>query len=121
MHVPQIPFGIYTRNAAFAVDFCWDGWDASQRERAVRILAHKSVEPYWRLVSLSPFMGLHHLRSKNQGSNVLGAAIIASLAVGESLSENAVWFESLLQTYIWILAHDIGRAGLSHRLDRGLW
>jgi len=118
VQVPQIPFGIYTRNAAFAADFCWDGWNGAQRERIVRILAQKSVETYWRLVSLTPFMGLHHLRSKNQGSNVLSAALIASLAVGDSVPENALWFDSLLQTYLWILAHDIGPAGTN--LESGL-
>lgn len=118
VHVPQIPFGMYTRNAAFAADFCWDGWSESRRERVLRILAHRSVETYWRLVSLSPFMGLHHLRSKNQGSNVLSAALIASLVVGDSVPENALWFDSLLQTYVWILAHDIGPAGT--HLESGL-
>ncbi|MEE8450528.1 MAG: hypothetical protein V3R99_01400 [Thermoguttaceae bacterium] len=118
VNVPQIPFGMYTRNVAFAVDFCWDGWSPTQRRDAVEILAEKGVEHYWRLVSLSPFMGLHHLRSKNQGSNVLSAAVIASLAVGDDVPENRTWLESLLQTYTWIIAHDIGPAGTN--LESGL-
>jgi len=118
VNVPQIPFGMYTRNVAFALDFCWAGWSPTQRRHAVEILAEKGVEHYWRLVSLSPFMGLHHLRSKNQGSNVLSAAVIASLAVGDDVPENRVWLDSLLQTYIWIIAHDIGPAGTN--LESGL-
>jgi hypothetical protein len=118
VNVPQIPFGMYTRNVAFALDFCWDGWDERQRQTAAEILAEKGVEHYWRLVSLSPFMGLHHLRSKNQGSNVLSAALIASVAVGDTVPENRIWFDSLLQTYVWIIAHDIGWAGTN--LESGL-
>lgn len=117
-NVPQIPFGMYTRNVAFAVDFCWEAWDPQQQRAAVEILAEKGVEHYWRLVSLSPFMGLHHLRSKNQGSNVLSAAVVASIAVGDSVPENRVWFDSLLQIYVWIIAHDIGWAGTN--LESGL-
>lgn len=117
-NMPQIHYGFLTRNAAFALDWCWDGWDEMQREKAVGILARRGVECYWRLVSLTPFMGLHHLRCKNQGNNALGGAIIGSLAVGDSVPENKVWLDSLLHTYAWIVAHDIGWAGQG--LESGL-
>jgi hypothetical protein len=110
-NMPQIQFGMYARSAAFAVDFCWEGWNESQRRRAVGLLADHCVEPYWRLVSLAPFMAFHHLRTKNQGNNALSAALIASLALGDDRPENHVWQESLIQTYSWIIAHDIGWAG----------
>ncbi|MHB1033095.1 MAG: hypothetical protein ACYC35_02365 [Pirellulales bacterium] len=117
-NLPQIHYGMYARSAAFAVDFCWEAWNADQRRRAVEVLAERCVEPYWRLVSLSPFMGLHHLRAKNQGNNALGAAVVASLALGDSHPDNAAWQASLLQTYSWIVAHDIGWAGTN--LESGL-
>lgn len=117
-NMPQIHYGQYARNAAFCVDFCWSGWNKSQQRKAVDIVAEKAVESYWRLVSIAPFMGLHHLRSKNQGNNALSAALIASLAVGDSVPENKVWFDSLLTTYCWIIAHDIGWAGTG--LESGL-
>lgn len=60
-NMPQIHYGMFTRSAAFAVDFCWEAWSPAQRRRATQILAERRVEPYWRLVSLSPFMALHHL------------------------------------------------------------
>jgi hypothetical protein len=117
-NMPQIHYGMYARSAAFAVDFCWDAWSPSQRNRAVQVLADRCVEPYWRLVSLQPFMALHHLRAKNQGNNALGAAVVASLALGNSHPDNRVWLSSLLQTYSWIVAHDIGWAGTN--LESGL-
>lgn len=117
-HMPQIHYGQYVRTAAFCLDFCWDGWNASQRDRAVRIVAEKGVESYWRIVSLPPFMALHHLRAKNQGNNALAAALIAATAVGDSVPDNRIWFDSLLQTYCWIVAHDIGWAGTN--LESGL-
>ncbi len=110
-NMPQIHFGMYARSVAFTVDFCWDGWNSSQRRRAIELLADRCVEPYWRLVSLSPFMAFHHLRTKNQGNNALAGALIASLALGDNRAENRVWGESLIQTYSWIIAHDIGWAG----------
>jgi len=117
-NMPQIHYGQITRTAAFCVDFCWDGWNEAQQRRAVEIVAEKGVESYWRLVSLAPFMALHHLRAKNQGNNALSAALIASLVVGESVPENRVWLDSLLQTYSWVIAHDIGWAGTN--LESGI-
>jgi len=117
-HMPQIHYGQYVRTAAFCLDFSWDGWSAAQRDRAARIVAEKGVESYWRIVSLPPFMALHHLRAKNQGNNALAAAMIASTAVGDSVPDNRIWFDSLLQTYCWIIAHDIGWAGTN--LESGL-
>ncbi|MGA2064291.1 MAG: hypothetical protein ABSG86_04960 [Thermoguttaceae bacterium] len=117
-NMPQIHYGMFARSAAFAVDFCWEGWSPAQRRRAAEVLAERCVEPYWRLVSLSPFMALHHLRAKNQGNNALGAALVASVALGDSHPDNRVWLASLLQTYSWIVAHDIGWAGTN--LESGL-
>lgn len=117
-HMPQIHYGQYVRTAAFCLDFSWDGWNAAQRDRAARIVAEKGVESYWRIVSLPPFMALHHLRAKNQGNNALAAALIASVAVGDSVPDNRIWFDSLLQTYCWIIAHDIGWAATN--LESGL-
>ena len=65
-NMPQIHYGMFTRSAAFAVDFCWEAWSPAQRRRATQILAERCVEPYWRLVSLSPFMALHHLRARTR-------------------------------------------------------
>lgn len=117
-NMPQIHYGQITRTAAFCLDFCWDGWNADRRKRAAQIVAEKGVESYWRIVSLQPFMALHHLRAKNQGNNALSAALIASIAVGDSVPENRLWFDSLLQTYCWIITHDIGWAGTN--LESGL-
>lgn len=117
-HMPQIHYGQFVRTAAFCLDFCWDGWNAAQRDRAVRIVAEKGVEHYWRIVSLPPFMALHHLRAKNQGNNALAAALIAAVAVGNSVPDNQIWCDSLLQTYCWIIAHDIGWAGTN--LESGI-
>jgi hypothetical protein len=74
-------------------------------------LAERVVEPYWRLVSLSPLMAHHHLRSRNQGNNVLEVALV----LGDSVSNKRLWFGSLFQTYSWIIAHDIGWAGTERR------
>ena len=117
-NMPQIHYGMLARTAAFCVDFCWNGWDAARQQRAAQILAERVVEPYWRIVSLPPFMAFHHLRSKNQGNNALGAAVVGSIVLGDSVPENKLWFGSLLQTYSWIIAHDIGWAGTN--LESGL-
>jgi hypothetical protein len=110
-NMPQIHFGMYARSVAFAVDFCWEGWNPSERRRGTELLADRCVEPYWRLISVAPFMAFHHLRTKNQGNNALAGALLASLALGDDRPENRVWRESLVQTYSWIVAHDIGWAG----------
>lgn len=117
-NMPQIHYGMYARSAAFCVDFCWNGWDKARQGKAARVLAERVVEPYWRLVSLPPFMAFHHLRSRNQGSNALGGALVGSIVLGDSVPENKLWADSLLQTYSWIIAHDIGWAGTN--LESGL-
>ena len=89
--MPQIHYGILTRDIAVTIDWCWDGWNEQQKDNAINIIAEKGVESYWRIVNHTPFMGLHHLRSKNQGNNALSAALIASLVVGDSVPENKVW------------------------------
>lgn len=117
-NMPQIHYGMYARSAAFCVDFCWNGWDKARQERAATILAERVVEPYWRLVSLPPFMAFHHLRSRNQGNNALGGALVGALVLGDSVPDARLWFGSLFQTYSWIIAHDIGWAGTN--LESGL-
>lgn len=107
----QIHYGQYACNAAFALDFCWEGWTPEQQQRVVSVVAERAVQSYWRIVRLSPFMGLHRLRSKNRGNNAISGALCASIAVGESVPENRIWFASLFQPYMWLVAHDIGWAG----------
>jgi len=117
-NMPQIRYGMITRDVAVTIDWCWDGWNQQQRSRAIEIISEKGVESYWRIVNHTPFMGLHHLRSKNQGNNALAAALIASLVVGDSLPENKVWMDTLIHSFSWIVAHDIGWAGQG--LESGL-
>ncbi len=117
-NMPQIRYGMVTRDVAVAIDWCWNGWDQQQKSRAIEIIAEKGVESYWRLVNHTPFMGFHHLRSKNQGNNALAAALIASLTVGDNLPENKVWMDTLIHSFSWIVAHDIGWAGQG--LESGL-
>ncbi len=117
-NMPQIHYGILTRNIAVAIDWCWDGWNERQRKKAIEIIAEKGVESYWRLVNHTPFMAYHHLRSKNQGNNALSAAIMASLVVGDNIPENKVWLETLIGSFSWIVTHDIGYAG--QNLESGL-
>jgi hypothetical protein len=117
-NMPQIHFAMITRNIAYAVDLCWAAWSPAQRERAVRVLAGHGVESYWRIVNHSPFMGFHHLRTKNQGNNAASAAVVASCVVGESVPENKIWFDSLVQGFAWLVAHDIGWAG--QNLESGM-
>jgi len=117
-NMPQIHYGMYARSAAFCVDFCWNGWDKERQDKAAKILAERVVEPYWRLVSLPPFMAFHHLRSRNQGNNALGGALVGAIVLGDSVPDARLWFESLFQTYSWIIAHDIGWAGTN--LESGL-
>ncbi|MAT12281.1 MAG: hypothetical protein CMM02_14900 [Rhodopirellula sp.] len=109
--MPQIHAGMYARNSAFTVDFIWSALTDAQRQQARDILAEKVVEPYYRLVLHTPAMGLHHLRSKNQGNNVFSGAMIGCLALGRDYPDAQRWFSSFLQTYHWLLAHDIGWAG----------
>ncbi len=63
-------------------------------------------------------MGLHHLRSKNQGNNVLAGAMIACLALGDDYPKADVWLRSYVQTFHWIVTHDIGWAG--QHLESGM-
>ncbi len=109
--MPQIHAGMYARNSAFTADFIWSALNDHQRTRVRDILAEKIVEPYFRLVLHTPAMGLHHLRSKNQGNNVFSGALIASLVLGQEYPDFQRWFSSYLQTYHWLLTHDIGWAG----------
>ncbi|MGB2824373.1 MAG: hypothetical protein WBF17_25585, partial [Phycisphaerae bacterium] len=117
-HMPQIHSGMYFRNAAFTLDFIWDALTDAQRTAARDIIAEKAVEPYYRIVLFSPAMGLHHLRSKNQGNNVLAGALIACLALGEDYPDAKRWRRSYIQTFHWIVTHDIGWAGQG--LESGL-
>jgi len=117
-NMPQIHYGMLTRNIAVTIDWCWDGWNGQQRKKSIEIIAEKGVESYWRLVNHTPFMGYHHLRSKNQGNNALSAAIMASLVVGEDIPENKIWLETLIGSFSWILTCDIGYAG--QNLESGL-
>lgn len=117
-HMPQIHSGMYFRNAAFTLDFIWDALTDAQRKAARDIIAEKAVEPYYRIVLFAPAMGLHHLRSKNQGNNVLAGALIACLALGEDYPNAKRWRRSYIQTFHWIVTHDIGWAG--QQLESGL-
>lgn len=116
-NMPQIHAGFLSRNAAFTLDFLWDYLTPAQRAQGREILAEKSVEPYFRLVLHSPAMGLHHLRSVNQGNNVLSGAFIACLALGDSPDAD-IWLRSFVQTFHWIVTHDIGWAG--QHLESGM-
>ena len=92
--MPQIHAGMFFRNAAFTLDFIWEALTDKQRKQARDIIAEKAVEPYYRLTLHSPAMGLHHLRSKNQGNNVLSCAMIACLALGENYPDAKMWLHS---------------------------
>ena len=117
-NMPQIHYGIITHDIAVTIDWCWDGWDKQQKDNAINIIAEKGVESYWRIVNHTPFMGLHHLRSKNQGNNALSAALMASIVVGDSIPENKVWMDTLIHSFSWIVTCDIGWAGQG--LESGL-
>ena len=110
-HMPQIHFGMVSRDLVLIADCVWDNLSSEQRRRARAILAEKCVEPYFRIVLHTPGIGLYHLRSVNQGNNAQAAALIASLFIGDAIPENEVWFNSLLQTYHWTITHDIGWMG----------
>jgi len=109
--MPQIHAGMYARNSAFTIDFIWSALTDAQRQHVRDIIAEKVVEPYYRLVLHTPAMGLHHLRSKNQGNNVFSGAMIGCLVLGDAYPDARRWFSSYLQTYHWLLTHDIGWAG----------
>lgn len=109
--MPQIHAGMFARNASFTVDFIWQALTEAQRQRARDIIAEKVVEPYFRLVLHTPAMGLHHLRSKNQGNNVFAGAMIGCLVLGDQYPDSRRWLSSFLQTYHWLITHDIGWAG----------
>jgi len=117
-HVPHIHFGIVSRNLVLIADCVWDTLTPQQRQHARQVVAEKCVEPYYRLVLHTPGMGLYQMRSRNQGSNVLAAALIASLFVGDAAPDNRIWLNSLLQTYHWAITHDIGWMGQG--LESGL-
>jgi hypothetical protein len=118
VQVPHIHFGIVSRNMVLIADGVWPTRSADERKFAREVIAEKCVEPYYRLVLHTPGMGLYHLRSRNQGSNVLGAALVGSLFVGDSVPDNRVWQASLLQTFHWAVTHDIGWMGQG--LESGL-
>ena len=118
VNMPHIDAGMYYRNAAFTLDFLWDYLTPVQRRQARDILAEKCVEPYFRLVLHTPAMGLDHLRSKNQGNNVLAGALIACLALGNEYPNADRWLRSYVQTFHWIVTHDIGWAG--QHLESGM-
>lgn len=110
-HLPQIHFGIVSRNLVLIADCIWDRLSAAERQHAREVIAEKCVEPYYRLVLHTPGMGLYHLRSRNQGNNALSAALIGSMFVGDAVPDNSLWFRSLLQTFHWTITHDIGWMG----------
>ena len=110
-HMPQIHFGIQSRNLVLVADCVWDTLTPAQRQHAREAIAEQCVEPYYRIVLHTPGMGLFHLRSRNQGNNALAAALCGSLFVGDAVPDNAIWFRSLLQTYHWAITHDIGWMG----------
>ncbi|MCY3019871.1 MAG: hypothetical protein NTW87_12690 [Planctomycetota bacterium] len=110
-HMPQIHFGIVSRNLVLVADCVWETLTPAQRQHAREVLAEKCVEPYFRLVLHTPGMGLYHLRSLNQGNNALAAAVVGSVFVGEAVPENGIWFNSVLQTYHWAITHDVGWMG----------
>lgn len=109
--MPQIHAGMFGRNAAFTLDFIWDGLSDDERDELRGLIAEKVVEPYFRLNLHAPAMGLMHLRSKNQGSNVFAGAMIGCLALGEDYPNAKQWRRSFFQTYHWLITHDIGWAG----------
>jgi len=117
-HMPQIHYGTISRSQMLILDCVWDTLDAPKRKQALEVIAEKCVEPYYRIVLHAPGMGLYHLRSRNQGSNALAAAVIGSVMVGDAVPENRVWLRSLLQTFHWAIAHDIGWMG--DNLDPGM-
>jgi hypothetical protein len=110
-HVPQIHFGIVSRNLVLVADCVWDTLTPEDRRRAREAIAEKCVEPYFRLVLQTPGMGLYHMRSRNQGNNALAAALVGSLFVGDALPDNRIWQASLIQTCHWAITHDIGWMG----------
>lgn len=110
-HLPQIHYGTFSRNLCLIADCVWDALTPDQRRQARLTIADKCVEPYYRLVLHTPGIGLYHLRSWNQGNNALSAALVGSLFVGDAVPANQMWFNSLLQTYHWLLTDDIGRMG----------
>jgi hypothetical protein len=118
-HMPQIHFGIISRNLCLIVDCIWDTLTPEERRRAREVIAEKCVEPYFRLVLHTPGMGLYHLRSRNQGNNALAAALIGCLFVDDAVPDNQAWFNSLLQTYHWVITHDIGWMGQGLEMDLG--
>jgi len=117
-HMPQIHFGFVSRNMVLIADCIWDTLSPDQRQHAREVVAEKCVEPYYRIVLHTPGMGLYHLRSRNQGNNALGAAVIGGLFVGDAVPDNRIWSRSLLQTYHWAICHDIGWMG--QNLESGL-
>jgi len=117
-HMPQIHYGIISRNLCLIADCVWDTLTPQKRQQAREVIAAKCVEPYYRIVLHTPGMGLYHLRSRNQGNNALAAALIGSVFVGDTVPENRIWSSSLLQTYHWIITHDIGWMG--QNLESGL-
>ncbi|HUT34425.1 MAG TPA: hypothetical protein VNE39_13145 [Planctomycetota bacterium] len=117
-HMPQIHFGILSRALVLVADCVWDTLTPQQRQHAREVIADKCVEPYFRIVLQTPGMGLFHLRSRNQGSNALAAAVVGSVFVGDAVPDNRVWFNSLLQTFHWAITHDIGWMG--QNLESGL-
>ncbi len=117
-HMPQIHFGIMSRGLVLVADCVWDTLTPAQRQHAREAIADKCVEPYFRIVLQTPGMGLFHLRSRNQGSNALAAAVIGSVFVGDAVPDNRIWFNSLLQTFHWAITHDIGWMG--QNLESGL-
>jgi hypothetical protein len=117
-HMPQIHFGMVSRNLYLIADCVWDTLTPAQRQQAREAIAAKCVEPYFRIVLHTPGMGLYHLRSRNQGNNALAASLIGSVFVGDAVPDNRVWFRSLLQTYHWAVTHDIGWMG--QNLEAGL-
>lgn len=117
-HLPQIHFGIASRNLMLVADCVWDTLSPAQRQRSRAIIAEKCVEPYYRLVLHTPGIGLYHLRSRNQGSNALAATLVGSLFVGDAVPDNAMWLNSLVQTFHWTITHDIGWMGQG--LDPGI-
>lgn len=117
-HMPQIHYGIVSRNLCLIADCVWGTLTPQQRQEARETIARKCVEPYFRIVLHTPGMALYHLRSRNQGNNALAAALIGSLFVGDAVPDNEIWFNSLMQTYHWIITHDIGWMG--QNLESGM-
>ena len=112
VHMPQIHYAILSRNLILIADCVWDTLTPPQRQHAREVIAEKCVEPYYRIVLHTPGgFGLYHLRSLNQGNNAISAALIGSLFVGDAVPDNKMWFNSLLQSYHWIITDDIGWMG----------